>query len=64
VASAVQELIDASVWIRGDDSSLSILKADLPKALFEALGLGNVNRHYRDLVQAVRDDMDQLLATD
>ncbi len=61
VASAVKKLLDEKLWIE-DDGERSILKAELPRPLFETLGLGNVNRLYRELTQAVRDDMEQLLA--
>jgi hypothetical protein len=60
VRSAVAKLVEEYVWMRSDDSSLSILKAELPRALCEALGVGNVNRLYRELTRVIRDDMDQL----
>ena len=64
VASAVAKLVKGGVWFEADNSSISILKADLPKPLFAALGLGNVNRLYREFTQAVRDDMERTSTAD
>lgn len=60
VQSAVAKLLQKQLWTEYEDAAISILKAELPIPLFAVLGLGNVNRSYRDLIQAVRDDMDTL----
>ena len=60
VQSALDKLVQGNVWIRDADGSASIVRAGAAARLFDILGLGNANRAYRELTQAVRDDMEQL----